>query len=152
TNNVAEMLSHIISAKEQSLGKLALSANGKHLAARIHQLVRIIRQQIKVQTVSCELGAIKLSESGPNLDVTRRQLSGGNRTWINVHRNGGQTGWKAYLPRTCRVGSQSVETVYQIARYLIRAHLRVIHSITTANGRARIAARMPAKADARLET
>src|SRR6185369_4667120 len=77
--------------------------------------------------------------------------TGRNGTRINVHRNRRQTGRKAHLPRVRRVGSQSVETVNQIARHLVRPHLRVIHAVTAANGGARAAAGMPAKSYARLK-
>ena len=79
------MLMHIVAAKEQSLGYLALCAEGKHLAAGIHQFVGIVRQQVEVQPVLRKLGNVEVPPAGPDGDVARGQLRSRQSLRINVH-------------------------------------------------------------------
>ena len=58
---------------------------------------------------------------------------------------------KPSCPGVGGVGRQSVEAVHEIAGDEIRLDLRVVHAVAAADGQARIAVRMPAEADARLE-
>src|SRR6185503_3908629 len=103
-------LTHIVGAKEQSLRNLSFSANRKDLAARIHQLVRVVRQQVKVQSVTSELGAIEIAQTGANRDVASRQLGGRYGARIDVDRYGGQDGRKTRLPRSRGITCQTIQT------------------------------------------
>ena len=62
-----------------------------------------------------------------------------------------KAGWEAELPGSRSVSRQSIQPVYEVAGYLIRANLRVVHAVAAANRRPRIAPRVPAEADARCE-
>ena len=56
---VGPVLVHVVGADEQALDDLALRADRHHLAARIHELVGIVRQQVEVQPVLRELRLVE---------------------------------------------------------------------------------------------
>ena len=58
------MLMHEVGAEEETLSHLALGADGVNLAARIIKLVRIVRQQVEVQSVARKLRSVE-SPAGP---------------------------------------------------------------------------------------
>ena len=62
---IAHMLMHIVAPEEQSPGYLALRAEGEHLAARIHQFVGIVRQQVEVQSILRKLCNVEVSSGQP---------------------------------------------------------------------------------------
>ena len=49
------MLMHVVATDEKSLDDFALGADGEYLAARVDELVRIVRQQVEVQPEPREL-------------------------------------------------------------------------------------------------
>ncbi len=124
------------------------------LAARIHELVGIVRQQIEVQPVLRELRLVEVALPGADRDVARRQLRGRQRPRIERQRQArsGQAGREAELAGRRRVGRESVETVRSDSSAIgVGADLRVVHPVAAADREARVAARMPAEADARRE-
>src|SRR5215510_12413089 len=145
------MLMNIVAANEEPFGHLALGANRKNLAARIIKLIRIIRQQVEIQSVPRELRCIESSLACSDHDISRRQLTRGNSSRIDVHGNTGQASWKSSLPRYRRVGRQAIQTVNQIARERIRTNLGVVHRVAAANRRTRIISRLPGKTNAWLK-
>src|SRR5262249_15360673 len=62
-----------------------------------------------------------------------------------------EAGREAELARRRGVGRESIESAGQRGRVQIRLDLRVVHAVAAADRGARIAVRMPAEAEARLE-
>src|SRR5215510_8505550 len=106
------MLMHIVSAKEKSFEEFPLSTEGKDLATRVNQLVRIVRKQIEVQAETCKLLAIEIAQPRPDSNVAswtlyRRKGSGINR---DRKARANEAGWETCLTGRCGVGGQTVET------------------------------------------
>ena len=54
---IGPVLVHVVGAGEQAVHDLALGADRRHLAARVHELVGIVRQQVEVQAVAARTAA-----------------------------------------------------------------------------------------------
>lgn len=65
---------HIVGTGEKARHYLAFQADGHHLAARIQQLVRVVWQQVEIQSVPGELPSIERAHASTDGDVPRRQL------------------------------------------------------------------------------
>src|SRR6185436_5483494 len=61
--DIAQVLAHVVSPDEQPAGNLAFDADREDLAARVYQLVRIVRQQIKIKTITGKLRSIEIAEA-----------------------------------------------------------------------------------------
>ena len=140
----------VVGPKEESLKKLALGANRNHLAAGIHKLIGVVRNEVEVQTVLRELGLVEGPPASLDRDVAGRQFGSRQCPWIKRHRKtwSRQAGREARLPGRCSVGRQSVKPVHKVPGDRIGSNLGVIHGVAGANRRARIAARMPSEAEA----
>ena len=64
---VGPVLVHVVGAGEEAVHDLTLRADRRDLAARIQELVGIVRQQIEVESVAGELRPVEipLSRAGP---------------------------------------------------------------------------------------
>src|SRR6185369_4190473 len=150
---IGPVLVYVVGSEKESLEEFTFCAEGHDLAARIHQLVRIIRQQIEVQPKSRKLFAIKIGQAGADRDITSRKLAGGNRAWVDVDwkTRSNEARRKPDLARSGRIRRQPIEPIDEITGDSVRADLRVIHRVAAANRSSRVSARIPAKADARRE-
>src|SRR6185295_15611795 len=83
---VGPVLVHVVGPEEEPSEELPFRAHRDDLAARVDQLVRIVRQQIEIQSESRKLLAIKIAQAGADRDVASRQLVSRNRSWIDVNR------------------------------------------------------------------
>ena len=66
------MLMNIIGSEEEALEEFPLGADGYDLAARILELVRIVRQAIEVQSEPRKLRAIKIAQTSSNRNIASR--------------------------------------------------------------------------------
>ena len=151
---IRPVLVDVIAADEQALDHFALGADRDHLALRVHELIGIVRRdQIEVQAVARKLRSVEVRFAGANRDVARRQLRRRQRLRIELQRQArpGQAGRESELARRRRVGGVAVEAAGQRARDRVGADLRVVETVAAANRSARVAAGMPAEADARRE-
>jgi hypothetical protein len=137
----------VVGRQEQSLAELALGADRDDLAARIDELVGVVREQVEVQPVPGELLPVEVPLPGLDRDVARRELRGRQHPRVEVDGDAGQAGRKSELPGDGGVGRQAVEAVDQVARDRVGADLRVIHAVAAAHRGASVAARVPAEAD-----
>ena len=63
-----------ISTDEQTARYFAFGAEGEDLAARVYELVGVVRQFAEIEAVARELRLIKRAAAGLNRNVARRQL------------------------------------------------------------------------------
>jgi hypothetical protein len=66
------MLMNIVSTGEKSFHDLAFHADREYLASRVYKFVRIIRQQVKIETELSKLSAIEISSAGLDRNIARR--------------------------------------------------------------------------------
>ena len=83
-----QMLVNVIGTDEQAFHDFSLGADREHLAARIYEFVRIVRQQIEIQSVSARTAPYK-SRARPARIVMSRAGScdGGSVRGSTVDRN-----------------------------------------------------------------
>jgi hypothetical protein len=138
---IGPVLMHVVGAREQAARDFTLGADRRHLAARVHELVGIVRQQAEVQPVAGELLLVEIAVAGANRDVARRLLRQRQRLRIERHRDARrvQTGREAGLSRRRGVGDQAFESAGQRAGQRVGANLRVVHPVAAADREARVA-------------
>src|SRR5947207_2715889 len=110
---------NVVRAGDQASYQLVLRADGKDLAAWIHEAVRIIRQLAEIESELRKLLLVEVALARNDRDVARRQLRSRYRLRINVHRRASKAGREAELPGNRGVGCQTIEPVHQVAGHLI---------------------------------
>ena len=150
---VGPVLVDIVGTEEQPLPDLPLGADRRRLAARVHQLVGVVRQQVEVQSVLGKLRLVEVALPRLDRDVARRKLRRRQRLRVERHRQARprQAGRETGLPGRRGVGREAVQAVYQVAGEHIRDELGVVHAVAAANRGARVTPGVPAEADARRE-
>src|SRR5262252_6811304 len=116
------MLMHVVGSEEYPFCDLPLGPDGGHLAARIIELVRIVRQQIEVQSVTRKLCGVESSLARSDGDIAGRQLVGRHGLGINVHGNAGEAGWESGLSRVRSVSRQSIQSIHQVTSQRVGAN------------------------------
>src|SRR5436190_12421815 len=97
------MLVGVIRPEYQAASEFVLDTKRQDLTSWIDKRVGIERQEVKVETMLLELLPVKSPTSGPDRDITLRQLARGYNMRVNVDRNARQTSREAGLSRICRV-------------------------------------------------
>src|SRR5262249_32796034 len=105
---IGPVLMYVVCSGDKPPGQLVLEACGKNLAARIHKLIRIMRQLVEIEPVLRKLCLVERALAGNDRDVARGQLGRRQRLWVNVDRNASEAGRKPELPGNRGVSRQSV--------------------------------------------
>ena len=150
---VGPVLVHVVPTGEEALEHFPLGSDRDHLAARVCQLVGIVRQQVEIQAVGGELRLVKRAPARPDGDVARRQLRRRQRPRVERQRQAGarQAGREAELARNGGVRGQAVQPADQGIADEVRLELRVVNAVAAADGEPRTAGRAPGEAHARRE-
>ena len=139
--DVAEVLVHVVGAQEEPARQLALGADREDLAARVAELVGVVREEVEVEPVAPELIPVEVRPAGLDHDVARRQLGGRQRPRVEGQgkTGSGQAGRESELAWDRGVGRQTVEAVDEVARDRVGTDLRVVHGVSAADRRPGVA-------------